>query len=227
MSAILSNTVQPPQLDPLELRPLQEQYESLVRQLLAPPQGEERPLQAVGITAATDQQGVSTVAANLAATVARFCDEKVILVDGNFSQPSVATTFRLNRPAGLSDVLAGKVPVGECLYCTSVDNLFVLPAGIDDRHTAFKTKDATALLEALRAVARFLVVDLPSVQRLGSALALAATLDGLLLVVEAEGASRFVTRRAVDQLHRGGARLLGTVFNKRREHIPQWLYRQL
>ncbi|MBI3538877.1 MAG: chromosome partitioning protein, partial [Candidatus Eisenbacteria bacterium] len=51
--------------------------------------------------------------------------------------------------------------------------------------------------------------------------------DGVVLVVRAGHTKRPVVARAVDLLRKSGARVLGTVLNRRRLEIPDFLYRRI
>jgi Mrp family chromosome partitioning ATPase len=46
-------------------------------------------------------------------------------------------------------------------------------------------------------------------------------------VVESEGVLTDVAQEAVAQLRASGAKLLGVVLNKHREHLPRWLASRL
>src|SRR5947209_3949928 len=83
------------------------------------------------------------------------------------------------------------------------------------------------LLDALRDEFGLVIVDLPTVEEIGGHLSLASQLDGVLLVVAAECVTPAEARRAVEQLHRGGMRLLGAVLNAHRQYLPDWLCRRL
>jgi len=75
--------------------------------------------------------------------------------------------------------------------------------------------------------AALVVLDTPPVLESPLALALAPTVDGVVLVVEAERTRVAVARAARDALVAGGANLLGVVLNRRRFHVPAGLYKRL
>jgi Mrp family chromosome partitioning ATPase len=52
-------------------------------------------------------------------------------------------------------------------------------------------------------------------------------LDGVLLVIAAEGTRREAVQREKDLLAQANARLLGAVLNKWRRYTPGWLQRYL
>ena len=57
--------------------------------------------------------------------------------------------------------------------------------------------------------------------------ALYGLVQGVLLVIQSERVRWPVAKRFVTDLERSGANLLGAVMNRRRQHIPGWLYRTL
>jgi Mrp family chromosome partitioning ATPase len=52
-------------------------------------------------------------------------------------------------------------------------------------------------------------------------------MDGVVMVVKAEGVRGEIVMRMKDLLLEINARILGAVLNKRRFYIPGWLYRRL
>jgi Mrp family chromosome partitioning ATPase len=55
----------------------------------------------------------------------------------------------------------------------------------------------------------------------------APLVDGVVLVVESERVRWQVAARGIELLEQAGTQVLGTVINKQREYIPEWLYQQL
>jgi glycerophosphoryl diester phosphodiesterase len=54
-----------------------------------------------------------------------------------------------------------------------------------------------------------------------------STSDGVVMVIESGKLRRQVAIRAKQELQDAGARILGVVLNKRKYHIPNWLYKRL
>jgi Mrp family chromosome partitioning ATPase len=69
------------------------------------------------------------VALGLAMTVAEMQNWPVLLIDGNFADPRVGTTFKLPKSKGLGDLIAGKAEVGSLIQATAFPLLQVLAAG--------------------------------------------------------------------------------------------------
>ena len=71
---------------------------------------QSRPLKKVLITSTIPQEGKSTVAANLACTLARRKPQKTLLLEGDLRRPNIAAQFGLGRLPGLCEWLSGETP---------------------------------------------------------------------------------------------------------------------
>jgi Mrp family chromosome partitioning ATPase len=54
-----------------------------------------------------------------------------------------------------------------------------------------------------------------------------AKVDGVIMVVESGKTREQVAVRAKKELEEAGGKVLGVVLNKRKFHIPEWIYRRL
>jgi capsular exopolysaccharide synthesis family protein len=183
---------------------------------------------ALGVTSCESGEGVSTVASALVRTFAGLGQGAVLLIDANLEHPQAHQIFGVKLAPGLADTLAD--PTLQPVYQrSSVPELFVLAAGAAKGMLArgWTEQSFAEMFQALKQEFALVVVDLPPVAQLGFAAPLAEHLDGVLLVMESERVSRDVARRTKDLLGQTGARLLGAVLNKKRQHIPARLERFL
>ncbi len=192
-----------------------EYYQSLVNRLQCMANGRPAP-KVVGVTSGTRGEGVSTVAAELAVHSARSLARPVLLIDTANSLASTGRSFGRQEAPGLTDVLAGETELSDCIQESPVDHLFVLGMGTSDvsAGASFAPAKVAEVLQSLQAEFEFIVVDLPAVSDVSVCLSLACSLDGVLLVVEAERVRSHLVERAKRQLDEAGARLLGVVLNK-------------
>jgi capsular exopolysaccharide synthesis family protein len=202
-------------------------YKGLVASLRQPlGEGNSKP-KTVGVTCCGRGDGASTVSANLA-VAAHILGEKVVLLDAHLTRPSLDRTLSVPLSPGLGDYLDGIASVSECLHGSCVHHLTILPAGTS-RGGASEIPDAAnmaSLLGTLRDEFGLIVVDLPPVDEIGDCQLFANQLDGVLLVVAAERVTAAEAQRAVEQLYRAGAHLLGAVLNGHRQYLPRWLSRR-
>ncbi len=173
---------------------------------------------AIGVTSSRRGEGVSTVAANLAVAAAELSLGPVVLVDANLQQPCITDMFGLRvraDSAGFVDVLLGE-DVHEVLVSTDVFNLSVMTPGKSGENRQL-LNDRSAIqntLDQLHADFEWIIFDLPPATELSECFALSGQLDGVLMVVQADGPPREIVRRACRELEIAGANVLGAVLNK-------------
>jgi len=208
---------------------VREHYEAFKEQLLLGPKGSKKVPRVLAITGSHDKEGVSTVAANLAATLARPGDGQVLLIDADLRHPCVHQVFEARLSPGLADILANGQSSEGVIVSSPVQNLRILSAGTADGNLSemFDSEGFTNLLNSIKKDYRFVVVDLPAVNEASWAVRLARLCDGVGLVVEAERSRWEVVQRTKELLVNSNANVLGVVINKRRFYIPKWLYRTL
>jgi Mrp family chromosome partitioning ATPase len=183
----------------------------------------------LGLTSSASGEGVSTVAAQLAVAAARFGMGRVLLVDANLARPAAHRAFGLDPGPGLAELLLEGQARADVLQPAGIEHLAVLTAGRLGGRLA-QAQEALvqgAILEALKAEFDLVMFDLPASRAGPFTARLAARLDAVLLVVEAEKAPHETVQREKELLARAGAPLLGAVLNKRRQYLPDWLQRRL
>jgi capsular exopolysaccharide synthesis family protein len=194
-------------------------------------EGEHGPPRVVGITSCAHGEGVSTVAAHLAAAAAAEAVElPVLLADANWLRPSVHQTFGVAPSPGLADVLAGRADLNAAIQPSQRPRLALLPAGEAagvPPGVAAAPDAVSQILDQCKAQFDLTILDLPPASRAPLAIPLARLLDGVVLVVEAERAPWQAIHRTKEALAQSHVRILGVALNKRRNHIPDWLYRRL
>ena len=208
--------------------PLSDYYQSLLHNLRSQQVTGSETLRALGVTSCTRGEGVSTTVLNLAHESALDAGSRVLLVDLSASQSSARRLLGQPPLPGLSDSLLGDFDQNDCVVETAEDHLFVLGAGsLREQLAAVDPARAAGVIERLKTSFSFIVFDLPPVSEPSGCCAFAGCLDGIVLVVEAERVRSQVARRAKQQLVNANGNLLGVVLNKRRQHVPGWLYRYL
>lgn len=175
----------------------------------------DHPPKTIVVTSPLPGDGKSTVACNLALTLAA-AGTTVVLVDGDLRRSMVAKTMGLPGGAGLSDVLAGRASLAEVLQRTpKSNNLLVLAAGSvppnpsevlgsERMHTllADLTKHATV------------IIDAPPLLPVTDGAVLTHQADGALVVVTLRKTTFDLLDKALDTLRKARGRPLGIVLNK-------------
>lgn len=187
----------------------------------------EAHVRRVGITAVQPGDGVSTLARELAGAYARR-SRSAVLIEANWSRPSLAQAYGLTGQLGFADIVAGDIAPSRGVHPVAV-GLSVVPAGspgairratLDDG----RVEDFLALVDERFDLA---IVDCEPITEIGDAAALSPFVDGFIVVIGAERTRRAVAQRALADLRAAGGAPLGVVLNRTRRPIPKWLYRWL
>ncbi len=182
--------------------------------LFAAPAGQ---LSSIAVTSAARDEGKTTVAVNLAITIA-LSGRRVLLADANFRRPAIAETFALTSPIGLSNVLTSQATLAEAAQPTDVPNLTVMPTGPTPPNPAELMGSATmrAFLDQADLEYDLVIFDGPPALLVSDALILGTMVDGVVIVVRGSQTSRGMVGRLRDQLGRVNARVVGAVLNAAR-----------
>lgn len=165
------------------------------------------------VTSSEPGEGKSTTAGNLALSISQG-DKKVVLIDCDLRKPSLHKKFGLSNTVGLSDVIVGKESVSVVGHRYS-SNLTVLTSGKIPPNPAemLGSKSMKALIEALKKVFDYVILDTPPVQAVADAQILSTRADGTLIVVRAEKTKKDSVLNTVNLLKKVNANIIGTILN--------------
>jgi protein-tyrosine kinase len=90
-----------------------------------------------------------------------------------------------------------------------------------------KDENMIALMASVRKCFEFTVIGGDSLLTEGAAAAFPHLVDGTILVAEAERTRAPVARKMKRTVEEHGGKVLGAILNRRRYHIPKWIYRFL
>jgi Mrp family chromosome partitioning ATPase len=159
---------------------------------------------------------VTTVSVNLAVTAARSGSRRVLLMDSNKDRSGPAEMLNIAHGPGLTDVLAGKAMLGDCIVGTSVEGMSFLGRGQQTGQMSidYELADLAALIDKMKTEFDLIVIDLPHAHELNECYAFAEVVDGVYLLFEAGRTDRRIAGRVKDRLEKCKAHLLGAIYNK-------------
>jgi Mrp family chromosome partitioning ATPase len=229
MNRVLSTQNGQPGLAPPDADATGEVYRALLARLGWPATDGSARVRSLGITSCSAGAGVTTVAVQLAAVAAGFEQWPVLLVDANRPHPNKTSKYPpahellgASLAPGLAEALIeGGRPTIQTPTAGTLSFLAVGKAWLSDEALlAFP-----GLLETLKTEFDLIVLDLPPLLTDVAASRLAASLDGVLLVVESGRTLEEDLLRGKDLLSASRANLLGSVLNKQTNPMPGWLRR--
>jgi capsular exopolysaccharide synthesis family protein len=172
-------------------------------------------LRTIAITSANYGDGKTTVAVNLALSLALDLKQTVLLVDLDLRSPSIHEILGITPTVGLSDYFLRNAPVPECLVKPAFDRLVVLPISepLDNSSEMLGSPKMAALAHELktRYDDRIVIYDMPPLLSQDDTIAFLPHVDGVLLVVRDGKTQTEDLNQCMNAL--GNANLLGTVLN--------------
>jgi uncharacterized protein involved in exopolysaccharide biosynthesis/Mrp family chromosome partitioning ATPase len=174
----------------------------------------------VGVTGMSEEGGTSTLAAGLAASLSETNDGKVLLVDVNLGPQEVHPFFKgkpaypLNKALKPSDSIA-----------SATENLYLATVGSPSTGgpAQLGLKKFFDMMPNMKASDfDYIIFDMPPLDQTSPTWGMAAFMDKLLVVVEAEKNNREVIRRSYGKLI-AERNNVAVVVNKTRSYVPKWL----
>lgn len=183
------------------------------------------------LTAANAGTGTSTSALAFASQLALMSGEAVLLVDTCPPEKGLSQQLKLERQRGFSDLMFDQdtPPLRQDCIVRLSDQMFdILPCGTYRRgKERLNPHLLREMFEELSRDYRFVVIDGEAIYASPDSLIIGSLADGTILVVQAEDTRWEVAQAAAQRLTQAGARLIGSVFNKRKHYMPKWLYNHL
>jgi len=174
-------------------------------------------------------EGTSTLVREFALVSAQHSSKPVLLVEADLMQPSQYQAFGIEAKLPLDHVLReGKALDGVVSRVEEV-NLFLatLSSKIQSALTTRTFFNPADMWKIVREQFSLILIDSSPASVTADSLALCETVDGIVLVVEAEQTRSAVVKRVRDQILMQEGNLLGIVFTKRKLYIPEFFYKFL
>lgn len=177
------------------------------------------------ITSSLAGEGKSTIACNLAITLAQ-TGARVLLVDCDLRCSSLHDKLGLDWGVGLTELLAGDIQPEAAFTSTRVAGLDLVKAGAVPPNPAemLGSESMARFIEEMRKAYDFIVIDSPPVLPVTDAPVLTAISDLVLVVVESGKVPTKAVKRAKEMLLAVAAPLAGFVFSDKKAFAGPYGY---
>jgi capsular exopolysaccharide synthesis family protein len=172
------------------------------------------------ITSSSSGEGKTTVAANLAITMAQLHERRVLLINADLrgveTHRLFTDTSNAARQMGMYHFLTSQAQVEEIVYQTELGNLFVMPQGQIAPNPAelLHSTATTTLINRCVQDGWYVIIDSPPVLGVADTLILSTMVGGVVFVVSAHETIRDSCQLALQHLTHTGATMLGVVVQK-------------
>jgi polysaccharide biosynthesis transport protein len=190
-----------------------ESYRNLRSALLFLSTEGERP-KVLLITSAMPNEGKSTIAANLARTLAR-SGSRVLLVDGDLRRGQLHRSLQMQSEPGLAELLRLNCDPDKVIQRDSLANFAFISCGArsGDPGDLFVSSELDQILARWRREFDYVLIDSSPLFAANDACCLAPKVDGTLFVVRRGQSSAGAVNEAIHLLAQRNARVLGVIVN--------------
>ncbi len=187
---------------------------------------------AILFTSSEQQEGKSTVIANVGISMAQI-GKKTVIVECNLRRPTLYKRLGLHREPGVTDILLGKVAwqdsmkgstdilvggldVDKVLKMPGLDNLRIITAGhsIDNISELLNSRTFDTFIAELKEAFDVVLLDCPPVLPVPDAATMVSRVDGVVMIYKVGKTSKDMLKMAKSRLEHANARILGIVLNQ-------------
>ena len=187
---------------------------------------EQHNIRTLLVTSSIPGEGKSTVASNLAVSIANGINDHALLIDSDLRKPTIHNSFSLNNNVGLSTYLSRNIPLTQILHKSPIEKLTILPAGTGV-HNPSELLSSRKMIELIHEIKnryddRYIIFDSTPIQQTPEPVALSKHIDGIIFVVRAGVTNRELVKRSVASLDKN--KIIGLVFNMVQDRIKSNYY---
>jgi capsular exopolysaccharide synthesis family protein len=183
-------------------------------------------MQVVMVTSATQGEGKTSLASQLATSMAT-AGMRTLIVDCDLRNPSIQKLFELPLGPGVSEILRQEVDVADAVQATAVPNLWVIPAGQCSNATIAALAQGhpmETLFNRLRGQFDFIIVDSCPVLPVADALLIGQHVDGVVFSIMQDVSQLPKVMTATEKLNQLNIPLVGAVVNGIKQDVYSYGY---
>ncbi len=201
---------------------ISKEYQGLKHHLISSAADQE--IKTILFSSCAKGEGNSTVLSNFATTLASRGDT-VLLVDTNLRDPSLHNLFKLDKKDGLTELLLEEKSLEDVIKQTTIENLSVITSGVS--HTTLESQSLGSFIEQVKPLYDWILFDCPPIHACNDPKIIADKMDGVIMVTRAESTRGEVAQSAKKMIENKKIKVQGVVLNRRKWHIPHWIYQSL
>ena len=201
-------------LEPNDSRhPFSESYRNLRSSLLFRNWGGKKP-KTILITSALPTEGKTTVATNLAITMA-LAGSRTLLIDADLRRGSLSKQFGISKVEGLGEIIEERLTLTDCAISSPYPNLAFLTRGmeLENWSEGFLSPQFGWCLDQAAHYFDFVIIDSAPVLVADDTTTLSPLVDSTLFVMRLNATPARLATRALDQLYDRQVRVGGVVLN--------------
>lgn len=182
-------------------------------------------------TSAVHGEGKTTVVASLARVLSLGESHKTLLVDCSMQHPPLGRVFGVDGAKGLIDFLEGRANFNEVVQSVTRGILDVVTTGAGDSleilPSLFGSDRFTSFIKEAAAAYDYVLIDSSAILEAPETPIVGSHANGIVMVIYAGKTKREVIKRAMMMVQKLDGKFIGTVLNRKKYHIPEFIYRRV
>ena len=176
--------------------------------------GVDKPMKSIVFTSTAQDEGKSTVVANLGIVMAQ-AGQKVVIMDCDFRNPTQHRLFKLQNK-GLSNCIATGKDVLEIVQSSGTPGLDILTSGpvAPNPSEILASNRMKTVIDELKEKYDYVLIDTPPVLPVTDSSVISSIADGTILLTAWNQITPAMAKEAKRRLEQAGAKILGVVLNK-------------
>lgn len=181
----------------------------------------------VMLTSCRHGEGKTSTSINLAMTMARHKDQKILLIDLDLRRPRVSRNLGIKVKNGVVEAVLGKCDPEESIVFSAKENLYVMPTRREyTQATEVLESDAMQeMMDRLHKTFDFILVDTCPCLSTADPMIVGPLTGGAIMVVRSRQTQRESVAHAVTALREHNIPTLGMILTFMKYFIPRYFYR--
>ncbi len=189
----------------------------------------DRELCTIVFTSAVKGEGKTTVISTFSRVLAIGGSQRLCIVDCSVRNPGLHRLFGTENKKGIIDYLEGKAELQSLIQ--DIGGIDFIPAGvttnIDISIPLFNSERMAQLIRQLSETYDYVLIDTPAILKAPETPIISSYADGVILIVHTGSTRREVVKRAILMVEKLDGRFIGTVLNRKKYYIPEFIYRRV
>jgi protein-tyrosine kinase len=173
-------------------------------------------------------EGVSTIVREFAKVAVERHGKSVLVLDSAYQDPGRRININVTCEYGWLDLMEEGKLIDKAFFRVGDSNLYFAPISVQASLVPpIKDLSLTVnLWNKLKERFDLILIDSSSDASTAESVGLSRNVDGVLLVLEANKTRKQVIERIKNRIIANGGTIIGVVFNKRKYHIPEAIYKK-
>lgn len=191
----------------------------------------EHGTRTIVFTSAIGKEGKTTVMSAFARVLAIGQGAKILLVDCSVRAPMLHRLFGVENDGGIIEYLEGRKDLPSVVRHLDLPGLDLVTAGItadvDISMPLFNSDRMAHFMREVRETYEYVLIDTSAILEAPETPIISSYSDGVIMVVHVGRTRREVIKRAILMVEKLEGRFIGTILNRKKYFIPEFIYRRV